>query len=242
MTGIDQPVTAIKGKHCMVSFANPEQIQIAVKYCQTYTLDNGAFSLWKKEEKLDLDKLAEWIGEWSRYPNCDWYCLPDVIGGSHDDNALLRSKWFNKVGPDVWRKGSPVWHFHEPLEVLRDFIKFGAPCVCLGSSAEYSQVGTRFWWARMAEAMQVLCDDEGFPKVKIHGLRMLDSQIFGQLPLYSADSTNAARRIGFDQDWKGVYSPSNKKLRAAVMMDRIESNHAALKWCKQVKIQSDLFF
>ncbi len=46
----------------------------------------------------------------------------------------------------------------------------------------------------MAQAMAQACD-LGRPRVKLHGLRMLDVEVFSRLPLASADSTNVARNI-----------------------------------------------
>ena len=77
----------------------------------------------------------------------------------------------------------------ERLEMLvHDF-----PIVALGSSGEWPNPGTKKWWQRMNAAMGVACHENGRPKAKLHGLRMLDRSIFSQLPFSSADSTNVAR-------------------------------------------------
>jgi hypothetical protein len=83
----------------------------------------------------------------------------------------------------------------------------------------------------MAEIMEVVCDIEGFPRVKLHGLRMLDPVLFSHVPLSSADSCNVARNIGIDHAWTGPYVPRSKWARALVMMDRIESHASARRWC-----------
>ena len=82
----------------------------------------------------------------------------------------------------------------------------------------------------MNEAMAVICDDRGRPKVKIHGLRMLDPTVFSHLPLASADSTNVARNIGMDSAWKGTYPPKSKATRAIIMTERIEFHASAARW------------
>lgn len=79
----------------------------------------------------------------------------------------------------------------------------------------------------MNQIMRVVCDKDGFPLIKMHGLRMLNPAIFSKLPLESADSTNIARNIGIDQAWKGNYMPPTKEMRAAVMRSRIESVNSA---------------
>ncbi|HEX6827319.1 MAG TPA: hypothetical protein VF077_13450, partial [Nitrospiraceae bacterium] len=90
------------------------------------------------------------------------------------------------------------------------------------------------WWGRIAEAMHVLCDREGRPGVKIHGLRMLDADICAKVPLASADSTNIARNIGIDSAWRGTYQPATKEARAAAMRERIESVRSPSFWDRAI--------
>jgi len=42
------PVTAVvvwRGRHAMISFARPDQIRMAADICQSFCLDNGAYSV-----------------------------------------------------------------------------------------------------------------------------------------------------------------------------------------------------
>jgi hypothetical protein len=197
---------AMAGKHCMVSFAHPSQAAMAAELCQSFTLDNGAFSAWKTKRQLDVGKLADWVSQWLRHPSCDWYCIPDTIGGDEHENAAMRAKWFNQVSGEVWRKGVPIWHLHEPLEVLRNFLTWPSPAIALGSSGEFATIK------------------------KIHGLRMLDPTIFSHFPFSSADSTNVARNVGIDKKWTGPYAPASRKTRALILMERIENHAAASRW------------
>jgi hypothetical protein len=80
------------------------------------------------------------------------------------------------------------------------------------------------------EAMNAICNDNGHPPCKLHGLRMLNPDVFTRLPFASADSTNIAQNIGIDSAWKGTYQPATKEWRAMVMADRIESHNSASSW------------
>ena len=91
----------------------------------------------------------------------------------------------------------------------------------------------------MSEAMDVICDSDGRPACKIHGLRMLDVDIFSRFPFSSADSTNIGRNVGLDTQWRGTYTPASKAMRAAVMRERIESVQAATYWVP-MPVQQDL--
>lgn len=85
----------------------------------------------------------------------------------------------------------------------------------------------------MAEAMNAVTDSDGLPITKLHGLRMLNPEVFTRIPLSSADSTNIAQNIGIDSAWRGTYVPTNKDIRALVMRDKIEANQSAKNWERQ---------
>ena len=125
--------------------------------------------------------------------------------------------------------GVPVFHLHESLERL------GRLCdnyfrVAIGSSGSFAQVGTTKWWDRMGEILNYMCDAEGRPCVKMHGLRMLDPTLLAHIPFSSADSTHLARNICRDTKWRGPYAPSSPVARAAIIMDRLENHAKASRW------------
>lgn len=113
----------------------------------------------------------------------------------------------------------------------------GMALVCIWSSGDYAVVGNAVWWHRMTQAMEAACID-GMPIAKIHGLRMLNPDVFCHLPLSSADSTNIGRNVGIDQAWKGTNFPTDqrsesqrdeKKDRArqrSSAMERVPRSHA----------------
>ena len=222
-------IRALAGKHAFVSYAAPYDIEIVAEVCQSFALDNGAFSAWKSGKEMDIEGFAVWVGNWLRHPGFDFYCIPDVIDGSVEDNIKMLARWRELAGHHILQYGAPVWHLHEPLEQLTNYCR-AFQRVAFGSSGEFSTVGSPKWWGRMAEAMNAACDGQGRPLAKLHGLRMLDPSIFSHLPFSSADSTNVARNIGIDQAWKGTYTPKTKETRALIMMERIESHCSANRW------------
>jgi len=220
-------LSAIGGGHAFVSFAHRDQLGIAVESAQSFAVDNGAFSSWRSGSPIsDWSPYYRFVKECIAIPSLDFAVIPDVIDGSEDDNDALVSEW-----PHGKFYGAPVWHMHESIERLV-LLSVNWPRVCIGSSGEYQDVGSRFWWGRIGEAMRAVCDDAGRPTTKIHGLRMLDPDVFQKLPLSSADSTNIGRNIGIDSHWSGSYRPPSKDVRAAVLRSRIESTQAAAAWGK----------
>lgn len=211
----------------MVSFEDPRQIEEAAEICQSVVLDNGAFSAWRAKRKYDFDGYVDWAMHWLKHPAVEWCVIPDIIDGDEFANRILVDQW-----PLPPERSVPVYHFHESLPYL-DYLcrKFGR--VALGSSNDYEPPGSDKWWKRMAQIMAVVCDAEGMPRVRLHGLRMLDPVLFSHLPLASADSCNVARNVGIDQAWNGPYAPTSRHARALILMDRIEAHASARRWCHQ---------
>lgn len=235
LTPIADMAKSYKGRHAMVSFENPEQLEAAAEICQSVVLDNGAFSAWRQGKNYDFEGYYEWAGHWLKHPAVEWAVIPDIIDGDEEANEKLVSQW-----PFGRYRGCPVWHLHEGLERLRWLCSVW-PRVALGSSGEYSDPGSPVWWERIARAMRICCDDDGHPHTKLHGLRMLDPVIFSHLPLTSADSCNVARNVGIDGAWEGAYTPRSRSLRALIMMDRIEAHASARRWNKAAAgVQSNL--
>lgn len=220
----------LAGRDAMVSFYAPEQLEVAAEVCRTVVLDNGAFSAWKTGKPVsDWSAYYAWVDHWRRHPSIAWACIPDVIDGDEEENNALLAEW------PFLGFGVPVWHLHESLHRL-EWLAEAYPIVALGSSGEYSKSEGEKWWNRMSEAMECVCID-GQPITKLHGLRMLDPTILAHLPLASADSTNVARNIGLDTKWSHPYAPKSIEVRAAVIMDRIESHAKASRWCGSAGIQ-----
>jgi hypothetical protein len=228
---------AVQAGHAFVSYAHPEQVSTAIEVCQSFAIDNGAFSAWKSgKPTANWGAYYEWALNLKKVPSCDFAVIPDVIDGSESDNDFLLEdcplpKWF----------GAPVWHMHESLERLEQLANYYVR-VCIGSSGEYTTIGTTEWWSRIGSAMRVICDDMGRPICKLHGLRMLDPAIFTKFPFSSADSTNIARSVGIDSKWrKGNYPPPTKEARAQVMRSRIEAHNAPATWNFMQVEQDNLF-
>lgn len=210
---------AWRGRHAFVSWAAPGQIELAASICQSFALDNGAFSLWKAGKPVDWAAYYEWAGEWLQHPACDWAVIPDVIGGTEQENDDLLRAW------PYGHQGVPVWHLNESIDRL---VRLAAawPRVALGSAEDYDVSTPWKCLGRLAEALPAISNDDGVPLVKLHGLRMLNPKIVTNVPLASADSTNVARNIGIDQAWRGSYAPATKETRVDVLVERIEQHQA----------------
>lgn len=224
-----------KARHAMVSFARPDQIELAAEVCQSFALDNGAFSHWKQGGTVDFAEYLHWARRWSYHPGFDWALIPDSVDGGEEENDDLIYRWKSTGMPQAL--SVPVWHLHEPVARLAGLCS-EFPRVALGSSGRFSEPGTLEWWGRMSEALNAVCDDQGRPPAKLHGLRMLNPTIFSQLPLSSADSTAVARNIGLDSKWdQAPYAPRSSAVRALILADRIETHASAATWQRTSGVQ-----
>lgn len=221
---------AVSGGHAFISFPYPDQFGLVLEVAQSFAVDNGAYPAWRSGRPvLDWSRYYAWIAEIHRYPSFDFAVIPDLVDGDEAANDALLDAW-------PWQKtarwiGAPVWHLHESLTRL-ERLAVTWPRICLGSSGSFAQVGTPRWYTRMAEAMDVLCDRDGRPACKLHGLRMLNPDIFTRFPFASADSTNIARNVGIDSAWRGTYAPASKDARAQVMRERIEAHQPCVFWSR----------
>lgn len=214
------------GRHALVSFYRPDDLPVVMDVCQSFVLDNGAFSHWKAGKgDIDFNRYHAWVQQLAGHPGLDWCLIPDKIDGTEDDNVDLVTRWL-KTGSKV--EGVPVWHLHESMEWL-DYLVRNFRTVALGSSGAWRTPNSGSWWVRMAEVMAVACDDSGVARCRLHGLRMLNPAVFSRLPLVSADSTNAAVNCGSLARF-GMYKPPTASQRAAVIAERIESHNSAAVW------------
>lgn len=206
----------LRGRHALVPFPRQEDLGAVAECCESFVFDNGAFSIWKRGGRLDVEGYIRWCEEWSRHPGLDWCLIPDVINGSEADNDALLSEWPKNL------PGVPVWHLHESLGRLEKLAR-GWTRVALGSSGGYSTPGVERWHERMAEAMRTICDDQGRPRCRLHGLRMLAPAIVGRYPFASADSTNVAQNSNATK----AYCPPTRWQQAVNLAWRLENNSPA---------------
>jgi hypothetical protein len=169
---------------------------------QILLVDNGAFSAHNEgikvmDDPAYLDGFEAWAKDiLARCPQAI-AVLPDVIGGTEEQNAALVEEWACVFDNDCERC-MPIWHMHESLDYLL-YLCEGFGYIGIGSSGQYWKPGTPDWHARMREAIAAIdawvADSEGaYVRPRIHLMR---AQNFAHLyPVDSSDSTNVARNHG----------------------------------------------
>jgi tripartite-type tricarboxylate transporter receptor subunit TctC len=73
-----------------VSFRYPDQLGLVLECCQSFAVDNGAFSAWKNGDPVtDWSRYYEWVAELHRYPTFDFAVSVGPSGPPGDIKAVL---------------------------------------------------------------------------------------------------------------------------------------------------------
>lgn len=179
----------MRGRSFCVSYAAPDQVERCHELAGDtgrVMLDNGAFSFWMANKPTDWPGFYAWAQRWLEHEPRTWAVIPDVIGGSVEENDDLIGQW-----PLDRDRGAPVWHVHEPIARLVQ-LAHDWPRVCIGSSGEYRNPGSPAWTARMDAAFNALLPDGGTPPCELHMLRGMKFSDW-HYPFASVDSTDVAR-------------------------------------------------
>ena len=68
---------AIEAGHAFVSYAHSDQLTIAIQLCQSFAIDNGAFSAWKSGNPVnDWTGFYDWALNIKKIPSCDFAVIP----------------------------------------------------------------------------------------------------------------------------------------------------------------------
>jgi len=195
------------GEHFCVSFWTPTDIDVCVSIGQSVMLDNGAFSAFTHNKPFDKKGFTAWVEKYLGHPH--WAVIPDVIDGPIEDQKAMCKEW-----PYPKELSAPVWHMGLPIDYLLELAD-EYPKICLGSTAQYWQIKSPAWCARMDEVFNALCKRRFLPW--IHGLRMLDMG-GSEYPLASADSVNVARNY------------KDTKIPPKIMANKINSRNTPITW------------
>ena len=211
----------MKNKHLLISFFKRHQIEAAIELASSIIIDNGAFSSWKSGKKVVWDKFYSWLENYINSPRLDFFFIPDKITGSEEENDIL-------IEECPFKKGVPIWHTNESLERL-ERLSNEYNRIAIGSSEEHN-LRTPEWWEAMTKAFDTISDD-GKPRCRVHGLRMLHKEIVSSFPFSSGDSSTVARHSSPDN-----YLPyiKNSKTRIAILANRLEETQSPNTWNRRI--------
>ncbi len=218
-------------RHALIPFFRQDDLGAALSFCTTVVFDTGAYTLFRQgggNYDLHYDAYLDWVRDYYRHPRFAWAIIPDVIDGGEDENDSYLKRWPD----DLKYVGVPVWHMNESLERLHRLCS-NYPRVALAQGGYKGQ-----FIPRLDEAMERICDENGQPICKLHGLKMQDPKIFTQYPFSSTDSTNIGQNNSraFAQKKQPTIEQCSDYLA-----NWIEIHNSAPSWSKASTKQLDFF-
>lgn len=142
-------------------------------------LDSGAFSAFTQGVEIDILAYCDYI-----IANQDIIEVVSVLDAIGDHNqTFFNQKVIESRGIDVL----PCFHYGEPDEVLL-YYSSNYTYITLGGMVPISSPQLRLWLDRIWG--KYLTDEEGNPKLKVHGFGLTSVDLMARYPWYSVDSSS----------------------------------------------------
>lgn len=156
-------------------------------------IDSGAFTAWTQGKKIDINEYIAFLRK-----NENEILMAanlDIIGGTKTtEQTLQNQKIMDEAGLNV--KIIPCFHYGENFSVLKSYVE-KYEYIALGGMAKMTKTGaaqTKEW---LINCFDIICDDKGVPKVKVHGFGLTTINLITAFPWESVDSTRAILIAGF---------------------------------------------
>lgn len=141
-------------------------------------LDSGAFSAWNQGVEINVKDYIKFIKEHKEMLSV--YAVLDVIGDA--EGTWKNQKIMEKAGLNPL----PCFHFGEPWKYLERYINEYDYLAIGGLARRGNKPETT---AFLDRAFDMICDEEGLPKIKIHGFAVTGMKLMKRYPWFSVDST-----------------------------------------------------
>ncbi len=144
-------------------------------------LDSGAFSAFSLGIDIDIYDYIEHIKQNKKL--FEVYACLDVIGSAEKtyENQLIMEK--EGLSPLI------TFHYGEDIEWLKFYMK-KYDYIALGGVADGRDI--RSVRTHLDKCWEILTDDKGMPKLKVHGFGVTSISLMRRYPWYSVDSTSWA--------------------------------------------------
>jgi hypothetical protein len=193
------PATLARPQHCLESFHYMKQRMIddITEHKLKIFLDSGAFSMMTQNVKVDLKEYARFV---YRHQNIiETASNLDAIGTlgatKAQSEATAQQSYDNLKTLEGWLKPEglaiqPVHHVRDADHWLQRYIDEGYDYIFLGGMVPESTQLLRVWLDHVWH--NYLTNDDGTPKVKVHGFGLTTLELMFRYPWYSVDSTSWA--------------------------------------------------
>jgi hypothetical protein len=164
-------------------------------------LDSGAFTAWRQEKSIDLDRYIQFIHDHEEhlwhYVNLD--TIPGRYKVTRTPEQTEEAARLSFRNLEVMTKNGldpmPVFHQGERFYWLEKMLDFGCSYIGL-SPVNRAGVDQKCQW--LDEVFGLLCNnDQGMPCVKTHAFGLTSPPLLLRYPWYSADSVSWLLGGGF---------------------------------------------
>lgn len=178
------------------SYASTGKKQTMIDQRFKFFLDSGAYSAWTRGAVIDLDEYCEFIK--ANAEHLEVYANLDCIAGTPDGMATPEQR--EEAAEQSWRNFlymtevhglpgvMPVYHYGETVKHLQRMLDYGCSYIGLGGLVGTARRTRQQWLDRIWN--QHLTNDDGTPKVKVHGFGMTTVDHIFRYPWFSVDSTS----------------------------------------------------
>jgi hypothetical protein len=198
---LERVANKAKANNFLFTFAGSEARKCAKHFCvqpqRRIFIDSGAFSVWTKGAKVDLDEYLAFCKQIMGMAKCQVvFAALDVIPGKKNGP--------NPTGQEIERACDEGWNNFQTMK------QEGIPCLMTFHQYEHHKWLTRiaddsdYFAVAPRKSRDVTTDQkrkfleqvfdefkgkDGLPTKKIHGLGVSSSELMRQFPFYSLDNT-----------------------------------------------------
>lgn len=126
-------------------------------------IDSGAFQQWRRGIQPNIERVAAY---YDQFPNARLKMMLDVIGGTEQqqrNNLAIMESMGQRVTPVFHGPHCESWEWFD--ELCERY-----PVVAIGSVVPDNTSSAATDW--LSQVFDRICDRDGVPRYKIHGLRM----------------------------------------------------------------------
>lgn len=141
-------------------------------------VDSGAFSAERQNLEIDIYDYIHFIK--SNIKNIDYYANLDII---KDAKATLENQ---EIMESEGLRPLPVYHVECDISYL-DYYMSNYEYICFGNMVGKPQ---NKLLNLLNKYFSIICDNKGFPQIKVHGFGITSVALINKYPWYSVDSTS----------------------------------------------------
>lgn len=147
-------------------------------------LDSGAFTAFTKGVEIPVEQYARYV-KWSARA---WTACSSLDAIGKGEAAAQKSYDYFRRLRDLGANVQPVFHVREPDHWLQRYIDEDWDYIFIGGMVPET---TRWLMMRLDGLWDsILTNEDGTPKVKLHGFGLTDMKLMFRYPWYSVDSSS----------------------------------------------------